>query len=348
MRADRARVVPGASEGMIAGWSSRILLPLCVVLLLIPACSARPRDDGYAFLANNKSDWQRTAPGQILRGAIPVVVTPPGGDPSSNRGAPSSDPTPKPGTTPVAGSAPAAGSTLVFLDPGHGGVDTGTIGTTDDGTTIEEKNVALAIAQRTANHLRQDGIGVELSRTDDSLPGSTPADYTGDGQVLTPDGVLADLQRRIDRANASGAHVLLSIHLNAFQDPSVGGAETFYDSSRPFADQSKHFATLVQDSLITALRVKGFDTPDRGVTDDEDLQIESLGSLSGDYHHLVLLGPAIPGRLRASQMPGALSEPLFLSNPPEATAAVDPTMQELIATAYTKAIEEFLKPNGQS
>ena len=299
------------------------LIPLIAILLAITGCGSRPLDDGYAFLASNRSDWLRGTPAPAMPAPVSVAT---------------------PATTVQAGASSIVngGRVLVYLDPGHGGVDTGTIGTTEDGTTVDEKNIALAIALKTAQHLRADGIGVMLSRTDDSLPGSSPADYSSDGKMLTPDGVLTDLQRRIDRANQSGARVLLSIHLNGFTDPSVGGAETFYDPSRPFGDQSKQFATLVQNALIADLRAKGYDTPDRGVTNDEDLQTESLGSLAGNYNHLVLLGPAVPGRLRPSQMPGALSEPLFLSNPPEATAVTQSDVQDLIATAYTKAIEAFL------
>lgn len=230
----------------------------------------------------------------------------------------------------------------MFLDPGHGGVDDGTDGTTLDGTMISEKNVALAIAQRTATKLQSRGFRVVLSRTDDSLPGSVPADYTSDGLMLTPDGLLADLQRRIDRANASGARVLLSIHFNAFDDPTVRGAETFYDSERTFGAANERFATLVQSTLIAALRDQGYETPDRGVTDDTQLSIGGLGT-TGRYNHLVMLGPAIPGQLRPSAMPGALSEPFYLTNPSEATSAVDPAMQDLIASAYARAIERFLR-----
>lgn len=244
-------------------------------------------------------------------------------------------------------SAPTSGSSpvLVYLDPGHGGVDTGTIGTTDDGTTVYERDLVLAVALRTADKLRQDGIGVELSRTTEALVDSVPSDYTADGTELTPDGVLDDLQKRIDRANASGAKVFLSIHMNGFTDPSVGGAETFYDPTRPFGAKNKQFATLIQDDLIAAYQAHGYDIPDRGVADDTQLQAESLGSLP-DYDHLVMLGPGVPGRLRPTEMPGALSESLFLTNPAEATAADTPAVQDLIASAFTQAIEQFLKANG--
>jgi N-acetylmuramoyl-L-alanine amidase len=231
---------------------------------------------------------------------------------------------------------------LVYIDAGHGGVDVGTQGTTQDGQVFYEKNVTLAIAMQTQRLLHDRGIGVVLSRPDDSLPGLTAADYTGDGKLLTPEGVLHDLQGRIDRANTSGALVLLSIHMNAFTDPSIGGSETFYDPDRTFADDNRRFAKLVQDTVVAALRATGDNGTDRGTTDDSTLLSDGFGAL-GSYQHLVLLGPAVTGRLRPSQMPGALSEPVFLSNPSEAALAAQPGTQEAIAKAYADAIEQFLR-----
>ncbi|HVB96715.1 MAG TPA: N-acetylmuramoyl-L-alanine amidase [Chloroflexota bacterium] len=297
----------------------RLVGLLCTLVVMVAACAPSSVNERSAFLSVMPI-------GQPTETQTPIVATP----------------TPPIATlTPMPASNPT--KAMVFLDPGHGGVDTGTIGQTLDGQQVEEKNIALAFALQTAAYLRKDGVTVVLSRTDDSLPGSTPADYTGDGTALTPDGVLADLQRRIDRANASGAKVLLSIHLNAYaNDPSVGGTQTFYDSSRSFAAQNEEFAGLIQNTLIANLRAAGYDTPDRGITDDKDLSAESLTSFGSGYNHLVLLGPGVPGKLRASQMPGALNESFFLSDPTEASAVVQPSMQDLVARSYCQAIEKFL------
>jgi N-acetylmuramoyl-L-alanine amidase len=232
---------------------------------------------------------------------------------------------------------------LVYLDPGHGGVDPGTSGTDVHGTEIHEKTITLEIARLTATRLQNDGIGVALSRSDDSTPDAVATDFTADGGGFTPDGVLHDLQHRVDRANASGAQVLLSIHFNAFTDPSIGGAETFYDSSRPFADQNERFARLVQEAVVSGLLSRGVSVVDRGVADDDSLSGEDLGTLGGAYRQLVLLGPPIAGKLRASQMPGALSEPLFLSNPADATAAGRPDVLAALANGYADAIEKYLR-----
>lgn len=314
----------------------RAALAAAALLLVVVGCARPSPNDATVFLASTPPVPQRArvvAPS--TRSASPSPL------PDPRPPSPSPDPIPSPGTSALPGSTP--GVPVVFLDPGHGGVDTGTLGTTENGTTVAEKTLTLALALRTAALLRATGIRVVLSRTNDSLPGATAADFTSDGTALTADGVLADLQRRIDRANTSGARVLLSIHLNGFDDPSVNGAVTFYDSARPFAAENWRFATLIQTDLIHALRANGYDTPDRGVVDDQTLASESLGSLPSDYTHLVLLGPRVPGRLQPSRMPGALSEPLFLTNPPEASAAVQPAVQNLIAGAYARAIEQFLQ-----
>src|SRR5262249_429867 len=154
---------------------------------------------------------------------------------------------------------------------------------------VMEKTITLALALRTAAKLRASGYQVVLSRTDDGLPGASPADFASDGTELTPDGVLADLQRRIDRANTSAAPVLLSIHLDGFDDPTARGSQTFYDSSRPFGAASDRLAGQVQSEIVAAFRSQGDDTPDRGVTDDAQLDSDSLGAMEG-YNHLVLLG----------------------------------------------------------
>ncbi len=324
-----ARRRKGALRGTLVG----------VVLLVgfLTGCRTSV-DEGRAFLAA-RFPSPSSAPPRSASAPPPVATPAPIRPMATPRIIATSAPATRGGARAPNGPPPV----LVFLDPGHGGVDSGSRRTLADGRILEEKDVTLALAQRTARLLRDDGIGVALSREDDSLPGLTAADYTSDGQLLTPQGVLHDLQRRIDAANASGAHVLLSIHLNAFTDPSVGGSETFYDASREFAGQNQLLAQFVQTSLVTTLRARGLNLADRGTTADESLAAEDLGALGVPYHHLVLLGPEVPGRLRASQMPGVLSEPLFLSNPAEAAAAVDPAMQEAIARAYADAIEKFLR-----
>ncbi|HUZ00937.1 MAG TPA: N-acetylmuramoyl-L-alanine amidase [Thermomicrobiaceae bacterium] len=280
----------------------------------------------------------------VLLGALLMSC---GGGPASGSGA---------AGTPVrplairnAAAVSALHSGVVFLDPGHGGIDSGTTGIAADGTLVEEKTVVLQIALRTAQRLRSDGVTVVLSRTSDQDPCATPSDYTADGTAFTPDGEVADLQCRIDKANASHAQALVSFHMNTFADPSVGGTTTFYDSTRSFAARSQQLAQLIQQSVIGSLHGQGFTTPDRGVVDDTQLQVETINGQPSSYNHLDLLGPVLPGKIDPpSAMPGALCEIFFLSDSSEATAAADPAMQDLLAGAFATAIEQFLSNPGGS
>jgi len=227
----------------------------------------------------------------------------------------------------------------VFIDPGHGGPDPGVVGTTSDGRRVEEKTVALDVALDLAARLRRDGYRVVLSRTGDSTvasfgPHSPP--------VMSADGIHRDLVARIACANASRAAVLLSIHCNGFDDPSVGGTETIYDDARPFSTQSLRLAQDLQRAMVARLGLT-----DRGVVPDDQLDAYTLSDRADRYGHLLLLGPAQPGYLdHPSRMPGALVEPLFLTAPAEADLADSASGQQEIAQALGDGLEVALRQTG--
>jgi N-acetylmuramoyl-L-alanine amidase len=227
-----------------------------------------------------------------------------------------------------------AGKT-VFIDPGHGGLDPGVVGSAS-GRPVLEKDVALSVGMRLAELLRNDGYGVVQARTSDS----SVAELTSNDSVfgaLTATAVHRDLVTRIGCANAASADVLLSIHFDAFDDPSVGGAETFYDAARPFTPESKRLAGDLQSALVAALGVN-----DRGVWADDQIGAPTLTASGRLYDHLMELGPAESGWVdNPSQMPGALVEPLFLTNPAEARLASDPAGRERIAEGLRTGLERY-------
>jgi len=228
----------------------------------------------------------------------------------------------------------AAKNRTVFLDPGHGGPDPGASGQTRWGSSVLEKVETLAVAQLLATRLRGDGYRVVLSRTQDTLVASGLG-----GSTLTFDDERRDLQARIDCANSANADVLLSIHFNGFSDPSAGGTETFYDSARPFAAQNLRLARAVQSSLVAALKLQ-----DRGTLSDDQLDTPTLSDAGATYGHLVQLGPAQRGLVsRPSAMPGALTEPLFVTAPSEAAIVVSEAGRKRIADALAGGLESFLK-----
>lgn len=223
----------------------------------------------------------------------------------------------------------------VFVDPGHGGLDPGVVGSYG-GRPVLEKDVTLAVGKDLAAMLRSDGYRVVLSRTDDSLVTKLAESDSASGS-LTASAEHRDLVSRAACANAVDASVLLSIHLDGFDDPAVGGTETFYDSARPFSGQSKRLASDLQSALVTSL-----DTSDRGVWTDDQVDAPTLTASGADYGHLIELGPALKGWVDdPSRMPGALVEPLFLTNPTEARFAADPAGQQRIAAALEAGLQKY-------
>ena len=122
---------------------------------------------------------------------------------------------------------------------------------------------------------------------------------------------------------------------------------TGYDTDRPFSAQNLRLATLVQTDVLDAMNAQGWGIPDLGVVDDSELGGPALTTAAADYGHLLLLGPADPGYSTSpSGMPGALIEPLFITDPYEGSQAANPFGQEVIAGGLAQAIEQYFAPTG--
>jgi N-acetylmuramoyl-L-alanine amidase len=232
-------------------------------------------------------------------------------------------------------SAKGRSAKTVFIDAGHGGLDPGVVGSVG-GRQLLEKDATLAVATRLSALLRADGYRVVMARTEDTsvIKLSSADSILGS---LRGSAVHRDLATRAACANASSAAVLVSIHFDAFSDPSVGGTETFYDAARPFATESKRLAADLQSALVS-----GLGTSNRGVWTDDQLAAPTLTSSGEGYGHLIELGPALAGWVdNPSEMPGALVEPLFLTNSAEARIAGDGAGQQRIAEALESGLQKY-------
>ena len=224
----------------------------------------------------------------------------------------------------------------VFLDAGHGGLDPGAP-SLDPG--LQEKDLTLTVAQDAAGELRSRGYRVVLSRADDSLGSRTAPEDISAG-ALNESGQRSQLTARARCANLSGAQALVSIHLNSFDQADVRGAETLFEPDRPFGDSNRRLANLLQRDILEGFAELGRPVPDRGVRGDT---ASGGGRNDVDAHDLVILGPRLPGRIdEPSAMPGALIEPLFLTNPDDAALATSPEGRQVLARAIRTAVEEFL------
>lgn len=112
----------------------------------------------------------------------------------------------------VTAAAPLTG-VKIYVDPGHGGTDSGAVGPTG----LQEKDVNLRVATVVRNALVEyGGATVRMSRTGDQT---------------------VSLTQRTNDANAWGAHRFVSIHHNASGTASVNGTETY---SHPLGSASSH------------------------------------------------------------------------------------------------------------
>jgi N-acetylmuramoyl-L-alanine amidase len=237
--------------------------------------------------------------------------------------------------------APTAGDRhqTVFLDAGHGGIDPGAVGTTQNGTAVAESTVNLPIELDTMAILRAEGYRVVVSRTKNtSVTKLTRADLSGG--VLSVQGAFADVAARDVCANLAKADVLVGIYMDGGYEAEAG-CLTGYDADRPFSADNLRLATLVQHDVLAAMNAQGWAIPDDGVLPDSGLG-SALTAAAQAYGHLLLLGPAKPGYFSTpSTMPGALIEPLYVTDPFEASIAVSSQGQHVIAGGIAEAVSQY-------
>ncbi len=160
-----------------------------------------------------------------------------------------------------------------------------------------------------------------------------------------------DVAARDRCANLAAAQLLIGIYFDAGATPQDAGSLTAYDAARPFSEQSLQLAELVQSDVLTQLNSYGWGIPDDGVISDTSLG--GPGSVQPRrrriWLHLLLLGPAQSGYFATpSQMPGALIEPLFVTDPFEASIASSVAGQRAIAEGIVRGVEQDLNASNST
>ena len=100
------------------------------------------------------------------------------------------------------------------------------------------------------------------------------------------------------------------------------------------------------------MNAKGWGIPNDGVQSDNGYgsyvgkpDAGGLAAEAADYNDLLLLGPADPGYFESpSQMPGAVIEPLYLTDTFEGSVADSAEGHTVIARGIATAVEQFLAP----
>jgi len=218
----------------------------------------------------------------------------------------------------------ALAAPLVVLDPGHGGSNAGAQGAV---ATLHEKQLTLAIANQVAAKLRDKGIAVQLTRTDD--------------RTLT-------LRQRTEIADRANADLFVSIHANASPTRTQRGYETYV------------LTTKGVDVDARALRAEPV-TPRPGVDADIALVLDDVERGAAQWEAADLaarMQRALKDRrgaegdrgvrqdsehvLLGATMPAVLVEVGFIDHPIEGKELAEPNVQAQLAAAIAEAIEDRL------
>lgn len=176
----------------------------------------------------------------------------------------------------------------IWLDAGHGGKDPGAVG-----NGLQEKDIALAVSLAIKSKLESeyDGVQVLLSRSAD---------------------VFLELKDRTNKANATGADLLVSIHCNA--GGGAGGFETFRYTTTSAA--SAALQNVIHTEIMTGL--KSFNVTDRG-------------QKAANLH-----------MCRESKMPAVLTENLFIDVKSDADKLKQAKVIEAIVDGHVSGITKYL------
>lgn len=128
-------------------------------------------------------------------------------------------------------SLSAAKKVTWVIDAGHGGRDTGC-----EGTLTKEKDITLAVAKEVGKLVKKNISGVRVAFTREK------------DKYLT-------LQERCDIANARGATLFISIHVNSASNQFARGTESFFATNVPLkgtqAGKSELLALLLQRQYLS-------------------------------------------------------------------------------------------------
>jgi N-acetylmuramoyl-L-alanine amidase len=205
----------------------------------------------------------------------------------------------------------AAQTSLVMLDPGHGGDDPGA----RDGWKFDEKRLTLDIARRARAKLREFQVDARLSRERDMSVG---------------------LEERCWRAERLGATLFVSIHLNAARDRRTSGIETFIIPSAGYAPTADREGALFKVEK-TAYPANRYDAANAVLA-----YYLHKGLLAGSRGEDRGIRRARFHVIKNVSCPAALVECGFMSNRQEAEKLAQESYRDALAEGIARGILTYL------
>lgn len=127
---------------------------------------------------------------------------------------------------------------IIYIDPGHGGIDPGA--TYKD---LKESDINLEISKNLKEELEKNGATVYLTRNDDyDLSKNNTSNHK-----------KSDLLNRAKIINESECDMFISIHLNSDPSPTWNGTQIFYTEKN---EKNKKIAETIQKKINTKRKIK--------------------------------------------------------------------------------------------
>lgn len=217
----------------------------------------------------------------------------------------------------------------IAIDPGHGGVDNGRVG--PGGVLEKDVNLELSLLLRD-RLVAELGVDVVITRVEDEL---------------------VAFNQRVSVANAAKADLFISIHCNGWYHPDAGGFETYFLA--PARTEEEAQLARVENA---SLRFENPDLPPEAVDDLDfilwDMIQNKFINESSEFAELIQkelskfleirnrgVKQSVLRVLKGLQMPAALVEVAFLSNPREEKLLIDTDFQENVVRGIVEAVRRF-------
>jgi len=222
----------------------------------------------------------------------------------------------------------------IALDPGHGGEDPGAVGRSGS----YEKHIVLAIAKRLKAKLEQHpNMRVMLTR---------------DGDYFVP------LHVRVQKARKVQADLFVSIHADAFVQPTANGSSVFALSEKGASSTAARWLANKENAadLIGGTNIKNHDkqlasvlldlSTTAQINDSLRLGKAVLNEIGGvNRLHKNAVEQAGFAVLKAPDIPSILIETAFISNPEEEAKLNDDAYQDRMADAVAQGIRKYFAKN---
>lgn len=219
----------------------------------------------------------------------------------------------------------------IALDPGHGGEDPGAVGRGGS----YEKNVVLSIARRLKSRLEQQAnVRVMLTR---------------DGDYFVP------LHVRVQKARKVQADLFVSIHADAFIEPTARGSSVFALSEKGASSTAARWLANKENAadLIGGVNLRSKNqqlasvlldlSTTAQINDSMKLAKSVLGEIGNiNRLHKAQVEQAGFAVLKAPDIPSILVETAFISNPEEEAKLTDESYQDKMADALMRGIQKYL------